>query len=390
MNNKEQTNRTLQELIRLLDIPLSYYEKAVARYQSIADYFRREQSTIRHLDPMVHLQGSFRLGTVIRPLSSDEGYDLDLVCKVHASKDGISQKDLKELIGEEVKSYSREQGFKVSPEDKRRCWTQQYQDEVDFHMDVLPGLPASDSCRRILLEARVDQSLIEEAINITDKEEINYALRAHCDWPHSNPRGFALWFEQRMDAGGYATSLRQVIFESKEFAYESADEVPAYALKTPLQRVVQLLKRHRDEMFKENSDCKPISVIIATLAARAYQGEANIAEAMSGVLDRMGDHISPSKPRIPNPVDPNEDFTDRWDAQLEDSFWRWFRQAREDFAYLGRARNAVELSEACRAGFGVNLSHDIAKASLCSMVAAPSVVSATKVSNSAPSSWGEV
>lgn len=389
MVNKQQIQKTLRELVKLLDIPPSYYEKAVARYQSMADHLRREQSTIREFDPMVHPQGSFRLGTVIRPLSSDEGYDLDLVCKVHKSKDGLSQKELKELIGEEVKSYSSEQGFNESPEDKRRCWTQQYQDDVDFHMDILPSVPAGNDFRRVLLEAKVDERLVDEAINITDKEEPNYEQISPF-WPRSNPRGFALWFEQQMDIGGYATSSRQVIFESKRLAYGSADEVPAYALKTPLQRVVQLLKRHRDEMFKDDAGGKPISIIITTLAARAYQGESDVADAMAGVLDRMDSFVSSSKPRIPNPVDPTgEDFADRWDTQLETNFWRWLRQAREDFAFLGRASGIVELTEACKSGFGLDLSDEAARASICSMVVAPSIVTATKVSSSAPSSWGE-
>lgn len=235
MKNKEQIRQTLQELIKLLDIPPSYYDKAVARYKSMADYFRREQSTIRHLEPLVHTQGSFRLGTVIRPLSSDEGYDLDIVVRVFARKSDLSQKQLKELIGGEVNSYSREEGFKESPKDRRRCWTQQYQDEVDFHMDILPSIPASDEFRRMLLEAKVEQQLVDEAIDITDKEELSYT-QISSDWPRSNPRGFALWFEQRMDVGGYATSSREILLESK--LYGSADEVPAYALKTPLQRVV--------------------------------------------------------------------------------------------------------------------------------------------------------
>ena len=79
MKHKEQIDKILQELIQLLDIPPSYYEKAVARYKSMDDHFHRRQSTIRHLDPLVHPQGSFRLGTVIRPIFPDEGYDLDLV-----------------------------------------------------------------------------------------------------------------------------------------------------------------------------------------------------------------------------------------------------------------------------------------------------------------------
>lgn len=142
-------------------------------------------------------------------------------------------------------------------------------------------------------------------------------------------------------------------------------------------------------MFKDAPGGKPISIIVTTLAARAYNGEVDIAEAMAGVLHRMDTFISSSKPRIPNPVDPNEDFADRWDAELEDNFLRWLRQAREDFEYLGRASKLIELTEACKVSFGLNLNDEAARASICSIAVAPSIVSATKVSSSAPSSWGE-
>ena len=53
------------------------------------------------------------------------------------------------------------------------------------------GVPAGDDFRRILLEAKVDERLVEEALDITDKEEPNYELLSP-SWPRSNPRGFAL------------------------------------------------------------------------------------------------------------------------------------------------------------------------------------------------------
>jgi hypothetical protein len=36
-------------------------------------------------------------------------------------------------------------------------------------------------------------------------------------------------------------------------------------VKTPLQQAVQILKRHRDMMFADDPEHKPISVIITTL-----------------------------------------------------------------------------------------------------------------------------
>lgn len=360
MNKKEQMNRILAELTQHLDIPEGYYEKAVGRYKSMSDYFHRSGSLIAHLDPAVYPQGSFRLGTVIRPLLPDEGYDLDLVCRIKGFNLRQSQKTVKELVGVEVKSYSQAQNFRKEPEEGKRCWTQQYQDEVDFHMDVLPSIPNESSVHVILERAGVSSELAREALAITDLTHPNYSTISS-DWPRSNPKGYAIWFDERMDIGGYAKAARQIIFERQsQMIYASVDEVPAYRIKTPLQRVVQILKRHRDQMFRNDPKGKPISIIITTLAARAYRGETEIAHALTGILAKMESYVSQSKPRIENPVDPEEDFTDRWDQTLEDNFWRWLRQAKNDFAALdGALSSKVSLERQLSESFGLSLPSDV-------------------------------
>jgi len=107
----QQANKALEAMVELLDIPLSYYEKSVARYESIAKHLERKESTIAHLSPTIYPQGSFRLGTVIRPLNEGEGYDLDLVCRINGSVESETQKSVKEKVGVEVKSYSKAQGL---------------------------------------------------------------------------------------------------------------------------------------------------------------------------------------------------------------------------------------------------------------------------------------
>ena len=57
------------------------------------------------------------------------------------------------------------------------------------------------------------------------------------------------------------------------------DEIKEYHLKTPLQKAIQILKRHRDIMFKDDTKhLKPISIIITTIAAELYRNEDNIVE----------------------------------------------------------------------------------------------------------------
>lgn len=72
---------------------------------------------------------------------------------------------------------------------------------------------------------------------------------------------------------------------------EAVKPVPKYSKeKLPLQRVVQILKRHRDMMFNGDED-KPISIIITTLASKSYGKETSIIDALSNVVANMRNHI---------------------------------------------------------------------------------------------------
>ena len=94
-------------------------------------------------------------------------------------------------------------------------------------------------------------------------------------------------------------------------------------------RQIQILKRHRDVMFIAHPEAKPISVIITTLAAEAYKGETNVDEAMINILRDIESLVSRQIPRVPNPVNPAEDFAEKWGTReglsmrLEDNFWMW-------------------------------------------------------------------
>ena len=131
---------------------------------------------------------------------------------------------------------------------------------------------------------------------ITDNRLWNYAV-IHDAWLLSNSEGFALWFESRM-------KLAKAVMESLALRAKAArvDPFPAYRWKSPLQRCVQLLKRHRDVFFADDSDGKTPSVIVTTLAARAYRGEAEIADALETVLSGMQFSVNTTSPRVPNPV----------------------------------------------------------------------------------------
>lgn len=53
---------------------------------------------------------------------------------------------------------------------------------------------------------------------------------------------------------------------------ENIEELPSFENKSILQKVIMILKCHRDNVYKDNRELKPISIIITTLAAKAYDG----------------------------------------------------------------------------------------------------------------------
>lgn len=357
--NNQQKNQLIKSMVESLELPESAYQKAKDRYEDIGEWFGRDESICRDNDPHIFPQGSFRLGTAIRPLDENESYDLDLACKLRLgiSKGTHTQESLKALVGSEIESYRVARGIKAPKEEKHRCWRLEYQDDLSFHMDIVPCIPADDSRQHLIFESLRKSgaddyfagSASKTTVSITDNSHPEYRQISE-NWHISNPEGYAEWFVSRMN-----TSVRTILEKAQ------VDEMPLYKRKTPLQRSIQLLKRHRDLRYKDDPDVKPISIIITTLAARAYQGETDLESAMSTILTRMGTFVNSSYPRVPNPVDPAEDFADKWskpkykELNLEQNFWNWLRQAKSDFELLLESDDASFITEQAGQKFSLKM-----------------------------------
>ncbi|TPI12218.1 nucleotidyltransferase [Mesorhizobium sp. B4-1-3] len=349
----------LEAMAEALAIPPSKLEEARSRYEAIGNWLDRPESTLADYDPAISPQGSFLLGTVTRPLTDAEEYDVDLVCRLNATKAEFTQKSLKDAVGYEVGLYAKAHGM-TKPDDGRRCWTLNYAAGAQFHMDILPALPDAQRYQTKLLAEGYrtlahDSALSGHAIAITDKTLPHYDQPTE-DWPQSNPTGYGAWFRNRM--------LVQLTESKKAFAKReritaSVDEIPDYKVKTPLQRAVQLLKRHRDCMFAEDCEHKPISIIITTLSAHAYNEETTISGALQSILTVMDRYIEDrgGAAWVANPVNPAENFADKWaeEPKKSENFDRWLGQARQDFALYLRANAFDKVPELLREHLGPQL-----------------------------------
>jgi hypothetical protein len=199
----ESTERTIDQILEAIQVPPSKYEAANRAFVSICEWLSRDDSSLRPFNPSTSLQGSFRLGTAIRPLTDDDEYDVDIVCTLKKlTKRDLAPSELKKKVGVEIRAYSKSHGM-ARPKDARRCWTQTYADEAQFHVDTLPSLPDPTRQRELLEAYGASTAWTETAIAITDKTDANYETR-NDRWPLSNPAGYASWFESRM-----ATVLRK-------------------------------------------------------------------------------------------------------------------------------------------------------------------------------------
>lgn len=391
-----QYNKLLENLSNELDISERHFKQAEERYKAIGRWLL-EDSTVAEYNPDIYPQGSFLLGTMIKPVTDTEEYDIDLVCKLDITKDQVSQKQLKEVVGKEIIAYAKAHNMNSLPEEKRRCWTLNYADRAQFHMDILPALPDGDSFRVFLESKGISANWTELAIAITDKTHPNYN-RIDDDWLCSNPKGYAAWFKERMK-----TQFDAQIKSFAESIRASIEDVPEYKVKTPLQRAIQILKRHRDARFLEHQlkEDKPISMIITTLSAKLYQNEGDTYSALKNIVEQIDAYAALLSPSIslsenlrsqhlierrsdgtwyiPNPVNPAENFADRWHEngnRKARAFFQWVSWVRSDLIEVLRQADMKKISESLGYHFGEGI---IKKASVdLYIVSAPTILTQTK------------
>ena len=360
MNSAE--DKKLEALVAEIELPDGAYDKAVDRYEDLGRWLNRDGSSVKQHNPHISPQGSFALGTAIYPLNPKEDYDLDLTCKLRdaVTRTSHSQFQVKEMVRHELELYRMARNIQERLEEMHRCWRLHYKDSPGFHLDTVPGVP-TENVRRVVLERQMRaqgvpghllQELAADAIWITDNRSPTYRVVSP-DWLSSNPAGYLRWFQSRLLGPSLLAEAQAKI-----------DAMPVYRRKTPLQKVVQLLKRHRDVMFEPLPDSKPISVIITTIAARHYRAGEGLAQTLATVLRALDDFRRSDSSEVLNPVNPEENFADKWTMtecakhRLKQNFHTWVEQVAEDFERFSRATSGAQLASEAATGLKVTPSSD--------------------------------
>ena len=218
----------------------------------VGQWLDAPDSALQVYSPTIFPQGSIAIGTTCKPVGRDE-MDIDLVCEMILPPE-INQSQAKQLVGERLKENAT---YAEMVNEKNRCWRLIYAGQ--FYMDILPAKP--------------DGRLPTETALVVPDKKLHH-------WKETDPKGYAAWFSVKAAQSRIKESI------TIQASVEPVPEYVAVGDKSPLQIAVQLLKRHRDVSLYGDGDA-PISIILTTLAARAYQGQRSIYATLAKLLERM-------------------------------------------------------------------------------------------------------
>lgn len=309
--------RLLTELIEYacqsLELSESKRKLAEERYMAVGKWLSESDDDV-FTDVVIYPQGSQRIGTTTKPPNRAE-FDLDFICYL-PNAEGIHPDSCRKKV---IKRIEENGHYKPLLSELNRGCRLNYAD--DFHMDITPGIPDQNN------------AIEDDAISVPDKK-----LKA---WKASNPIGYAKDFDAIAKLVPIYVGSENIRFTEAAMESRNVEKLPTHTVfKGILRRAVQIMKRHRDLLFLDNSEYSgksPISIIITTLASRAYkdavikQNFGNELEVLITVVESMTNYIETKVIEgkieiwVTNPKNEHENFAEKWnvDPKRVEAFRYW-------------------------------------------------------------------
>lgn len=109
LSTQQQTE--LEEILDILgenlSITAAQHEAAVNSYKAVGNWLTNADSGLANYNPVVSPQGSFIIGTLIQTVDPDGDIDLDIVCELNGKKESWTQKDVKEIVGDQLRKHKK-------------------------------------------------------------------------------------------------------------------------------------------------------------------------------------------------------------------------------------------------------------------------------------------
>lgn len=322
-DSKTQIDDLLDKMAQGIQLDKSRYERMKMHYEAVKDWIESDPTFFKPYKYDVYPHGSVRILTTVKPIGKDE-FDLDIAIHLTTALTGHTPARIYAELQRRLREHATYRDM-VKP--KNRCIRLNY--AGDFHMDILPGVQ--------------EFAWDDNRLKVPDKELGT--------WVSSNPRGYADWFM------GRANLVKESLLEKAL----RAEKLPSdnFENKKPLQRAVQLIKRYRDVYFQKDDTYKTSSIVLTTIAGDLYNGEDSIFETVNNIIVRIQNQIAsvPHRIKVYNPVNDQEDFTDKWDGEPRyyTAFKQFCQHLYDEWQSLKKKQGVLNESRVLKGLFGDDL-----------------------------------
>ena len=340
-NELQQWEDLIAKLLQRLELDPTDRARAEADYTKLADRLAEKLSIPRH-DVHIFPQGSMRTQTTISQ-RYPVNFDLDLMVKLTGPK--YNSPDPEVMFQAFGKALEGNESVTGTPTPKRRCWRLSYPGKP-YYFDLTPAV-------------RDQTGRAGSSLSVRDPDT---------RWAPSNPEEFADWFcTHAAFRFPFQLARRKLAVEARSTVTPLPSE--EVGLDDILRRAVQLMKLHRDTDYWGADDKKkeamPISVIIVTLATKAYadllahrSGEfSSPIEVVLALVEAMPTYIEGGQSywRVENPKLAGENFADKWNTDngaRRAEFMRWHTKLERDLEALLHQSNRAPSEDKIRGVFG--------------------------------------
>lgn len=274
-----------------IQLPDNKYDEIQNSYNAVAEYISNNNELAQDVDCNIYYHGSFATNTVIKPLKGED-FDLDIVVEFDSSK---KKQTARQFYNDFLKTFTDGERYK-NAEEYRNSVRINYASN-NFHFDIMPSVPLPSG---------------SPALYVPDTKKRDWVIRS--------PKTYTEWFKcQTEKIKGYKirfTDSKQYLMESEITPVKKPNP---YEMTPILIRTVQLLKRMKDVFFKDyEGEREPQSIVITTLAAKYYDGETSVYEALFRIVSKMKQlYVNNNRFHVSNPSYPGEDFTAKWPSHIE-------------------------------------------------------------------------
>ena len=270
-----KNNQTFADFLRdEVNLNQSRLDRLETAVGAVNDYLKENLTGYQKMEK----QGSYALGTLIKPVDDNDEYDADIQIVMNPN----SKWGAKDYVLEINKTLVGNKTYVDKLRLKTRCVTVDY--AGDFHLDVVPRVTI-DGKHRVC--NRIDNKFEE-----------------------TDGNGYRDWFnEKNRITGGN------------------------------LKRVVRLLKYLRDHKNSFTAKSILLTTLAGNTIRASDEGTEAVstdADTLETVLSRMNDYLQqhPNMPKIKNPVLATEDFNRHWDQRRYANFRNRIQ------SYAGMAKQA--------------------------------------------------